>query len=144
MAPFNVEYPAVRFICDRDPTQCSELGLHNIGGHYQAGTSVRTISHFRQILQAKRFQYYDHGTAEENQKAYGTEQVPEIDLQSFSDIPIGLFFGKSDLLVSPGDYLWLRDELVKANNCAFFKEYNIGHLGLVIPKDKTLFYDLLA
>ena len=62
LAPFNVEYPAVRLICDQDPSKCSELGLHNIGGHYQAGTSVRSITHFRQILQAKRFQFYDYGS----------------------------------------------------------------------------------
>lgn len=70
--------------------------------------------------------------------------MPEIDLQSFSDVPIGLFCGKTDLLVSPGDYMWLRDELMKNSNCTFFREYDLGHLGLVVPKDKSIFMDLLA
>lgn len=143
-ALFNFEYPAVRFICDKDPSKCSELGLHNIGGHYQAGTSVRSITHFRQIFEAKRFQLFDHGSADENVKAYGQADVPEIDLQAFSDVPIGLFCGNSDLLVSPGDYLWLRDELKKGRNCTFFREYDLGHLGLVIPEEKTIFWDMLA
>lgn len=59
-------------------------------------------------------------------------------------MPIGLFFGKGDLLVSTGDYEWLRDELLKRKNCCFYKEYDLGHLGLVMPKDRTLFYDILA
>ena len=53
-------------------------------------------------------------------KAYGQADAPEINLQAFSDVPIGLFFGETDMLVAPGDYMWLRDELVKGNNCTFF------------------------
>ena len=57
-------------------------------------------------------------------------------------MPIGLFCGKTDLLVSPGDYTWLKDELTASNNCVYFREYDLGHLGLVIPRDKAIFYDL--
>ena len=59
-------------------------------------------------------------------------------------MPIGLFFGQGDLFVSPGDYVWLKDQLRKKNNCAFFKEYDLGHIGLVIPKEKSIFMDMLA
>lgn len=65
-------------------------------------------------------------------------------MKSFSDIPIGLFFGKTDLFVAPDDYFWLRDQLVAKNNCAYFKDYDLGHMGLVIPKEKTIFMDMLA
>ena len=54
-APFNLEYPAIRFVCDKEPSKCSDLGLHNVGGHYQAGVSTRCIAHYRQIYEAKRF-----------------------------------------------------------------------------------------
>ena len=33
-APFNLEYPAIRFASDSDPSKCSDIGLHNFGGHY--------------------------------------------------------------------------------------------------------------
>ena len=59
-------------------------------------------------------------------------------------MPIGLFCGKGDHFVAPQDYIWLRDELSKENNCKYFKEYDLGHLGLVIPKEKTIFLDMLA
>ena len=65
-------------------------------------------------------------------------------MQSFSDMPIGLFFGTGDLLVASDDYFWLRDQLMQKNNCAFFKEYDLGHIGLVIPKDRQIYMDMLA
>ena len=40
--------------------------------------------------------------------------------------------------------MWLKDELTKNQNCRYFKEYDLGHLGLIIPKDKTIFFDMLA
>ena len=33
-APINIEYPAVMWVADQDPSLCSDLGLHNAGGHY--------------------------------------------------------------------------------------------------------------
>jgi len=79
-----------------------------------------------------------------NEEVYGQAEVPEVNLQSFKDVPIGLFCGKTDLATSHGDYFWLRDELIKAKNCQYFKEYMLGHFGLLFPRDKTIFYDLLA
>ena len=59
-------------------------------------------------------------------------------------MPIAMLCGIGDHLVAPEDYTWLKDELVKENNCSYFKEYDLGHLGLVIPKEKTIFMDMLA
>jgi len=140
----KLEKTFIRQFCDIDPNKCSDLALYNCAGHYQAGTATRCITHYRQMIEAKRFQYFDHGSPEANQRAYGQETPPEINLQAFSDLPIALFTGKEDLLVSPGDYTWLRDELAQKNNCAFFKEYDLGHLGLMAPKDKTIVLDMLA
>ena len=72
------------------------------------------------MYEAKRFQFYDYESPTENKRVYGTEDVPEINLQSFSQVPIGLFCGKTDGVVSPGDYEWLRDELKAKDNCVFF------------------------
>ena len=143
-APIPFEKVFLKYICDTDPSKCSELGLHNVGGHYQAGTSVRCITHYRQIFESKCFQLFDFGDQEKNMAEYGQDGPPEIDLQAFSDVPIGLYVGKTDMFVSPGDYNWLREELIKERNCAYFREYDLGHLGLVIPEDKAIFYDLLA
>ena len=143
-SPLGLEKTFLRNFTDSDPSKCSDTAMHNIGGHYQAGTATRCIAHYRQIYEAKRFQYFDHESDQENQRAYGQASPPEIDLQAFSDLPIAIFGGKEDLLVSPGDYTWLRDELSTQNNCKYFKEYDLGHLGLIAPKDKTIFDDMLA
>lgn len=133
----------MKYLDGSDPNTCTDIGLHNFGGQMFAGASVRCVAHYRQIYEAKRFQYYDFGE-ERNMKEYGQSGPPEIDLQAFSDMDIGLFCGKTDYHVMPGDYHWLRDSLKKNNNLAYFKDYNLGHTGLLIPKDKTVFYDMLA
>mmetsp|Transcript_29274 Transcript_29274/g.38984 ORF Transcript_29274/g.38984 Transcript_29274/m.38984 type:complete len:96 (+) Transcript_29274:947-1234(+) len=55
-----------------------------------------------------------------------------------------MFCGREDLLVSPEDYTWLRDELMEGGNVSYFKEYDLGHMGVIIPKDRTPLYDMLA
>jgi len=45
-----------------------------------------------------------------------------------------LLCGNEDLLSSPADYNWLYSELKDRNNVVF-KEYDLGHLGLMMPKD---------
>jgi len=67
-----------------------------------------------------------------------------VNLQAFKNAPIGLFGGLTDLVTSPPDYTWLRDELEKGGNCSYFKEYQPGHFGLLFPREKDMFYDLLA
>ena len=47
------------------------------------------------------------------------------------------------MMVSPDDYYWLRDELAKGQNCVYFNEYPVGHFGLLAPKDKTMFEQML-
>ena len=48
------------------------------------------------------------------------------------------------MVTSPPDYTWLRDELLEGRNCRRFKEYDYGHFGLLFPREKSMFYDLLA
>ena len=51
--------------------------------------------------------------------------------------------GETDRLASMQDYRDLRDVLNGNNSCVFYKEYPYGHLGFLIPPDKTLFDELL-
>ena len=52
-------------------------------------------------------------------------------------MPIALFGGKKDRLASPGDYLWLRDQL--GETVVKFEELDLGHLGLLMPEDTSYF-----
>jgi len=54
-APLGLDHYIVKFLLDKDPSKCSEIGLHNVGGHSLGGTSCRSVKHFRQLYEAKRF-----------------------------------------------------------------------------------------
>jgi hypothetical protein len=64
-------------------------------------------------------------------------------LNKIRDLPIALLGGSTDLLASKSDFRDLRDNLFRTNSCIFYKEYEYGHLGFLIPPEKTLFYELL-
>ena len=68
---------------------------------------------------------------------------PFYKLENIKGFKISLVCGKGDMLASPDDYKAVRDMLVKNGNEVEFKEYNLGHVGLVIPKDKTSTHDIL-
>ena len=61
------------------------------------------------MFESGKFQYYDFGNIEKNQEAYNADSPPMIDLQSFSDMPIAIFGGKTDILVPPADYTWTKN-----------------------------------
>lgn len=87
-------------------------------------------------MNSGEFRKFDHGASEKNQKAYGSDDPPAFDLGKIKDYNIMLVCGKTDLLSSPPDYNWLHEVLKKNGNNVIFKEYELGHLGLLMPKDK--------
>ena len=44
--------------------------------------------------------------------------------------------GTNDLMASPGDYNWLKEEIKEGNELEFW-EYTLGHTSLVTPVDKA-------
>ena len=53
-----------------------------------------------------------------------------------------LFCGKTDLMASPGDYIWLDKKLAENKKLyGGMYEYELGHLGLLMPKDRSVFED---
>ena len=72
---------------------------------------------------------------------YGSDQPPAYDLSSIYGVPIALLCGSKDQLSSPGDFRWLRDQL--GQTLCYYKEYDFGHLGFLIPPDKRIFFDIL-
>ena len=81
---------------------------------------------------------------EENFEQYFQATPPELSLHSYQNMPIALFCGATDKLSSPLDYMWLRDELLKNQNCVYYKEYHFGHVAFLMPPDKRLCFDILA
>lgn len=98
--------------------------------HCPAGTSVRNMIHWAQLLRDKKLQKYDYGTAEDNMKHYNTTTPPQYDISSLW-VPTALIAGGNDFLADPRDVAWLEGQLqpkVLIKNI-FYDDYN--HLDFV-------------
>lgn len=81
-------------------------------GHFPHGSSIRAVVHYSQIYNKKKFAYYDYRNATLNKERYGTETAPEISMESIgADVPIAMFVGKKDNIVSVEDNRVLRRQL---------------------------------
>jgi len=101
---------AMRLLCGSIPQLCNfglylitdeDPALNDAGrtpvylGHFPSGTSLRSLNHYGQILNAKKFQRMDFGSSK-NKQLYNQATPPVIDLQNIKSVPIGMFVGTSD------------------------------------------------
>ena len=62
---------SVKYFTDSKPELCSQKAIINYGAHFPAGTSYKSLEHYRQIFDKKEFRLYDYGTETKNQHFYG-------------------------------------------------------------------------
>ena len=74
---------------------------------------------------------------------YGQPTPPHYDLSQIKDFPISLICGMNDMLSSPVDYKNLNKLLINNGNKVDFREYEVGHLGLLVPKDEAISDEIL-
>lgn len=79
-----------------------------------------------------------------NIEKYGQPTAPEYDMSKIENLPISLICGKTDMLSSPQDYKNLKELLTKNGNDVDFKEFDVGHLGILCPKDESIVDDILS
>ena len=117
--------------------------IENIAAHFPAGTSVKDLIHYTQYVDKASFARYDYGE-KGNTRQYGPEYKASPPLYNFSlwprDIPVALFLGEKDALVTPQD----RDrELAELNSSAssplkFSRVYpGFSHLTWFVGKETT-------
>lgn len=121
---------------DADPTKISKIGAFNNNKFFPSGSCFRQVHHFHQLLNNGGFRKFDFGSKEANMEKYGQETPPEYNLGDVNGFNITLVCGTNDLMASPGDYTWTRDQLKDKNKVEFW-EYELGHTSLVTPVDKT-------
>ena len=129
-------------ISDEDTSLLSKHGKETYFGHYPSGTSLRCLYHFKQLINTGKFLKYDFGT-DENIKRYGVAVPPEYDLTRIKDVPIALFCGLKDRLASAGDYRWLKEQLSVNNTVKYYREFNLGHCGFLIPPSYEHLYEIV-
>lgn len=78
------------------------------------GVSIKSIYHFAQNAKDGLFREFDYGSNELNKKHYHKYNIPTIDLGSIglSGIPIAMFQRSKDILLTPQDARWTRDQIM--------------------------------
>ncbi len=97
--------------------------------------------HYIQIIEEKKFIYYNYGK-EANYAIYHQTEPPEYDLKMIKDIPIMLISGDKDKLSTPEDVRWLLNE-IKSNVIYFNIVPNMGHISFICGKNIEWFKEPL-
>ena len=97
-------------------------------------------------MESKKFCKYDYGSTEANISWYGKGclKPPDYDMTEIQGIPLALVCGREDLLSSQKDYLTIVAQLTATDSLVSFKEYDIGHIGMLVPVENTHIDDMVA
>lgn len=83
--------------------------LPTLLAHMPAGASVKTLTHYGQLIRSKTFQRYDYGMVR-NMWHYGSLRPPAYNLGNVR-VPVSLHYSDNDWVASPTDVLSLYDTL---------------------------------
>ena len=130
----------IGFITDSNSKECNDQNaLAVYFKHSPCGCSLKCLIHFVNIIQSKKFIYYDY-KKEANFVLYHQIEPPEYDLSVIKDFPIMLIGGEFDNLGTPEDIKWLYNELAKNNSVVYYKILpNMGHLSFMVAKNFSWF-----
>jgi len=106
--------------------------------HYPSGSSLKSVTHFKQLIYAKEFQQFDYGK-EINLNKYGSERPPIYDLSKIQNLPIILCGGLNDKLTHINDIRWLKAQLNSNTLFSYYEFQFMGHASFLINSDITWF-----
>jgi len=132
----------ISLISDTNSKECNDQDSLSVYlKHYPCGTSLKCLMHYIQIIEEKKFIYYNYGK-EANYAIYHQTEPPEYDLKMIKDIPIMLISGDKDKLSTPEDVRWLLNE-IKSNVIYFNIVPNMGHISFICGKNIEWFKEPL-
>jgi lysosomal acid lipase/cholesteryl ester hydrolase len=117
--------------------------LETLMDHLPAGTSVKNMEHWAQMIRSQNFQRFDYGESD-NQKSYGVTEVPQFDLSRIKT-PVASFSGGHDPLADPSDVEKL-ETILKENDVLVLahKEEEYDHADFTIGIDaNTKIYPII-
>jgi len=131
----------LKFLVGADPDYDNVKQFNLILEHEPGGTSVMDAMHWRQQVLSARFCKYDYGVTG-NIQHYGQPSPPDYNVSNIN-VPVYMFFGTEDSLVSPRDTQTLLDHLTGSPHVQY-KEYPAGHMTYIWSKDISFYFqDLL-
>ncbi|XP_012536620.1 lipase 3 isoform X2 [Monomorium pharaonis] len=106
--------------------------------HSPAGSSVKQLHHFNQIIKTGSFQKFDYGT-EVNLTFYGSIQAPKYTLERVK-VPVAIFYSDNDFLTHHTDVQKLVDNLPNVIQTEKIEKFN--HIDYLWGRDaKTILYN---
>lgn len=106
--------------------------------HSPAGSSVKQLFHFNQIIKSGSFQKFDYGTRV-NPTFYGSVQAPKYILERVN-VPVAIFYSDSDFLNHHSDIQTLVDSLPNVIQTEKIEKFN--HIDYLWGRDaKTILYN---
>jgi len=111
--------------------------------HDPAGTSVKNLLHFSQMVYSKNFQMFDYGSAKANILHYD-QPTPPLYNVSKVEVPVALYWAEHDWLADPVDVQFLRKNLPNIVDDVYVADWN--HLDFIwgINAAETIYYKMIA
>lgn len=114
----------------------SPAAITNMTAHFPAGTSVKSLNHYEQLILKGGFREYDWGK-KRNMEIYGNATPPAFDLSKIT-VPTALFVGSKDLLGDPRDAAALAKALPNAT-VVYNKEFqDFSHITWLVGKEEAI------
>jgi lysosomal acid lipase/cholesteryl ester hydrolase len=121
----------VKFLCENvlfllagaDSKQLNTTRLGVYTAHLPAGSSTKSIVHFAQMVNSKKFTKYDYG--KDNMKQYNQTTPPEYDVSNITT-PVALLWSLNDALADPTDVVALQPKLksLVSSYCVSYSAFN--------------------
>ncbi|XP_056635225.1 lipase 3-like [Diorhabda sublineata] len=118
------------FLTGFDKTQITQINVRNLFRSFPAGTSTKNLNHFLQLKLTGNFARYDYGKIK-NLDIYDSIDPPSYNLSAIS-VPIGIYYGENDLIVSLVDTERLIEDLPNVIEDHIIDYKRFSHLGFLI------------
>jgi lysosomal acid lipase/cholesteryl ester hydrolase len=110
--------------------------------HAPAGTSVKNLMHFAQLVISKNFQRFDYGSEKLNFVHYNQTTPPLFDIHNIKT-PVALYAAQNDWLADPTDVDYLRNNLPNLVVDKSISDYNHLDFLWAINARANLYLDIL-
>jgi lysosomal acid lipase/cholesteryl ester hydrolase len=139
----TLHYAMLEMTSDEDSWMNCPERIKVFMSHYPSGSSVKSLTHFKQIINSKTFQYFDYGE-EENIKRYGSSTPKIYNLKLIEGVKIVLCGGIKDKLTNIDDIRWLKSQLNGKSLLSYYEFEHMGHASFLINNDITWFNFVLV
>lgn len=116
-----------------DSQQLNMSMLPVVLGQTPAGSSVRQVFHYGQLIRSGKFRQYDHGPFE-NLITYGSFSPPAYNLQNIN-APVILHYGLNDWVDAVKDVLQLQRQLKNCKGAFAVKNKHFNHYDFLWAED---------